>query len=147
VRFAVLAQAAGDDAIEHLCERFALPRAVRDIALLVAREAKNLVAVLVEVRSPAAALALVETLDRCDAFRRKDRFLLIVGAVALTIDDDEQREKFVSRTAAVIVATHSVDAAAIARSANGDVHLIPQQLRASRGAAISQMWKNASSSS
>jgi tRNA nucleotidyltransferase (CCA-adding enzyme) len=143
VRFAILVQAAGGGAIERLCERFAVPRAVRDIALLVAREAKNLSTVLDEVRSQAADIALVETLDRCDAFRRKDRFLLIVSAVALTIDDDVERKKFASRMAAVIAATHSVDAAAIARSANGDVQLIPQQLRASRGAAISQIWKNA----
>jgi tRNA nucleotidyltransferase (CCA-adding enzyme) len=147
VRFAVLTQMAGGGAIERLCERFAVPRAVRDVALLVAREARGLLAVLDEGRSPAADFALVETLDKCDAFRRKDRFLSIENAVALTIDDEEQRQKYVSRMAAVIAATHSVDAAAIARSANGDVHLIPQRLRTSRAAAISQIWKNASSSS
>ena len=141
VRFAVLAQAIGSDAtatgsVASLCERLGVPRAVRDVAVLVAREGSRLRELTVVGSSSHAPEALVDLLTRCDAWRRPERFADVVDAIAATIDERHRGLAFHHVVDRVVAAADAVDAAAIARAANGDGPSIMSRLRDARTASI-----------
>jgi tRNA nucleotidyltransferase (CCA-adding enzyme) len=142
VRFAVAvgADPAPIAAVEALCERLAVPRAVRDVAVLAARERDPLLTMM-ERASPEDAPRVVEALERCDAFRRRSRFMQIVDAMRLTIPDAHARQRFERRVGNAAEAAAAVDAAAIARAA-ADASRISPNVRAARSAAIAKLWKN-----
>ncbi len=147
VRFAIFlafGDEGGDEvdparAIEALCARLAVPRAARDLALLVARERAGLAA---ESEPPDTA-RVAEAMERGDAFRRRSRFLEAIDAVGWTIDDDAARARFVATLSQALEAAATVDAGAIAREAGNDPRRIAEHLRTARSAAIAASLRKA----
>lgn len=129
VRFAVLLQPVAAS-IDGVCGRFAVPRAARDLAIVVAGESTAL------LDTRASPAGLVATMERADAFRRRARFRQAIEAVGWTIDDGPARMRFVDRAGRALDAAASVDAGAIARGAGFDPGLIAGRLRTARTAAV-----------
>jgi len=76
VRWAVLSAECDESICRTLCARMKVPVEARDIALLTCREHRHIYGVL--THSPEAIVSLLE---RCDAFRRAERFAEILRAV------------------------------------------------------------------
>ncbi len=72
IRFAVLLQDVppGEAAAAAMCARLKVPKAVRDLALMAAREQR-----LIASAAALDAANIVSLLERCDAFRKPARFL------------------------------------------------------------------------
>lgn len=138
VRFALLASPLSAEATEAVCGRLAVPRAVRDVALLAVREHDGL---LEAGSTPDASrpAELVSILERGDAFRRRPRFLEAIDAIGWTLGEPTARERFVRSIVAAIDAAAAVDAGAIARQAAYDPAAIATRLRAARRAAIAAL--------
>ncbi|MEO8938055.1 MAG: multifunctional CCA tRNA nucleotidyl transferase/2'3'-cyclic phosphodiesterase/2'nucleotidase/phosphatase [Burkholderiaceae bacterium] len=134
IRFAVLVEAIGGDAIPTLCGRLAVPRAARDLALLVAKEGPTLRAAVGP--TPPAIDVLVDAMERADAFRRPDRFRQAIAALGWTIDDDDVRQKLSTRLGEAVDAALAIDAGVIARDAGYDPALIVGRLRHARVLAV-----------
>ena len=134
VRFAVLTAPVAADWIDALCTRLSVPRAVRDVATLVAGEREALIAAA--NRSVEADARCIDVMARCDAFRRPARFEQIVEAVAASSDDDALRARLVDRYDRAAAAVRGVDAGAIARAAGPSAAAIVEHLRAARLAAL-----------
>jgi tRNA nucleotidyltransferase (CCA-adding enzyme) len=136
VRFAVLLQCMDERGIDALCTRFAVPKAVREVALLAARERETLLMVL-EPRASAAALqAIAAAIERSDAFRRGARFMLVIEAIAWTLGEEKQRTRLTARFERALAATSQIDAGRIARDANRMPGVIAERVRAARNQAI-----------
>ena len=144
VRFAVLLLGIGDGlhrdaargAIDALSARLAVPRAARDLARVVAGEAAELIASADAPTSAATAAALVEAMERGDAFRRSERFGQAVEAIAWTVPESPRRRAFVDRMRRCRDATAAIDAGAIARASGRDPRRIADGLRAAREEAV-----------
>jgi tRNA nucleotidyltransferase (CCA-adding enzyme) len=123
-RFAVLAAA---------CRS---PQAVTDLLgkLRAPQDAAQLARLLVELREPlrgaASADAIVDVLERGDAFRRPERFELLLQAF------EACGEPAADRFRAALTAASAVDAGAVAVSHRGDPAAIPRAIRAARVAAV-----------
>jgi tRNA nucleotidyltransferase (CCA-adding enzyme) len=135
VRFAVTLHAVeGDDpvrSIEAWCERFAVPRAARDLALLVKRYGTALGRALAD----GASDALVDILERTDAFRRRGRFSEMIAALSALLPKDRDRSIFLDALRIVLGAVDGVDIGAIARD-EPSPSTIPLRIRAARDVAI-----------
>ena len=123
-RFAVLANACPS------------PRAAADFLgkLRAQQEAAQLARLLVELREPlsiaTSSAAIVEVLERGDAFRRPDRFELLLQAYEVC------RQASAKRFRVAVKAAAGVDAGAIAALHRGDVAEIPGAVRQARVVAI-----------
>jgi len=107
VRFATMMQPIDSDAISALCARLAVPRAARDLALVVAKEGPTLLAATAATMPPADVL--VEAMERADAFRRPDRFRQAIAAVGWTIEDLAARNRLSTAIDQALGATLSID--------------------------------------
>ncbi len=124
VRFAVLASAART------------PRAVADLLgkLRVQQDAAQLARLLVELREQLAnaktSTAIVDVLERADAFRRPERFELLLQAYETASEDSAERFRRALRAAA------EVDAGALASLHRNDPGEIPRAVRQARVVAV-----------
>jgi tRNA nucleotidyltransferase (CCA-adding enzyme) len=124
VRFAVLASAART------------PRAVADLLgkLRVQQDAAQLARLLVELREQLAnaktSTAIVDVLERADAFRRPERFELLLQAYETASEDSAERFRRALRAAA------EVDAGALASLHRNDPSEIPRAVRQARVVAV-----------
>jgi tRNA nucleotidyltransferase (CCA-adding enzyme) len=124
VRFAVLASAART------------PRAVADLLgkLRVQQDAAQLARLLVELREQLAnaktSTAIVDVLERADAFRRPERFELLLQAYETANEDSAERFRRALRAAA------EVDAGALASLHKNDPGEIPRAVRQARVVAV-----------
>jgi tRNA nucleotidyltransferase (CCA-adding enzyme) len=124
VRFAVLASAART------------PRAVADLLgkLRVQQDAAQLARLLVELREQLASAktstAIVDVLERADAFRRPERFELLLQAYETASEDSAERFRRALRAAA------EVDAGALASLHRNDPSEIPRAVRQARVVAV-----------
>jgi tRNA nucleotidyltransferase (CCA-adding enzyme) len=124
VRFAVLATAART------------PRAVADLLgkLRVQQDAAQLARLLVELREPLASAktstAIVDVLERADAFRRPERFELLLQAHETASEESADRFRRALRAAA------EVDAGALASLHRNDPSEIPRAVRQARVVAV-----------
>lgn len=146
VRFAVLVARVAEPsdavaAIRGLCARIAVPGAVRDLALVVARERDRLIEA---ARSDDPAVALVAAMERSDGFRRFARFGQAVDASGFTIDDGTARARVVETARRVADAARTVDIGAIARTVGFDPASIAERGRAARIAAARERLGGAS---
>jgi len=125
-RFAVLASA---------CRT---PRNVADLVgkLRAPQDAAQLARLLVELREdlarPASSAAMVETLERADAFRRPERFEALLAAFECVADTGAARYRTAQRAAA------EVDAGALASLHRNDPEEIPRAVRQARVVAVSR---------
>ena len=121
--------------LEGLCRRLRVPNECRDLAVMVAREHGN-----IHRSSEFGAEALLRLFDRCDAFRRPQRFF-----EALTACEADARGRLgfeekpylpAPRLMAALNSARAVDAGAIARSLTGDSKEIANAVRTARVAAL-----------
>jgi tRNA nucleotidyltransferase (CCA-adding enzyme) len=123
-RFAVLANACRST------------RAVADLLgkLRVQQEAAQLARLLVELREPfataTASAAIVDVLERADAFRRPERFELLLQAF------EACRELTANRFRVALRAAAAVDAGALATLHRNDPAEIPRAVRQARIVAV-----------
>ena len=124
--------------VQQVCERLKVPNECREVAVAVAREHGN-----VHRSASLDAAALVRLLDRCDAWRRPERFadMLLAcecdarGRLGREEEPYPQRPRLLSAlTAARGVDTAAVAEAAIARGRSGPA--IADAIRAARVRAI-----------
>lgn len=124
-RFAVLASA---------CRT---PRAVADLLgkLRTPQESAQLARLLVELREPmtraASSAEIVDTLERADAFRRPERFELLLQAVEAAYEVSADRFRQALRAAS------QIDAGALASLHRNDPAEIPRAVRQARVVAVS----------
>jgi tRNA nucleotidyltransferase (CCA-adding enzyme) len=122
VRFALLCWPLEEAAIEALCERLKVPNEERELALTACRCKP-----LLGAKTPEQ---LLELFKRGDAFRRRERFGLLLQAAKLA-----QPELELQRVEKALQAAAAVDAGAIARAAPTD---IPARLDEARRQAIAK---------
>jgi len=163
VRFAVLmldlgrgALAPSDGARDHadaargvaladgICHRLKIPNDCRDLALMSARE-QDTVTHALELRAD----TMVRLLERCDAFRKPQRFIDMLHAVecgqraSTGTEDQSFHEK--ARLEAALHAARGVDAGAIAASARerypDQPAQIPVAIHAARIAAVATCFR------
>jgi tRNA nucleotidyltransferase (CCA-adding enzyme) len=112
------------------------PQAVTDLLgkLRAPQDAAQLARLLVELRDPlqdaTSPDAIVDVLERADAFRRPERFELLLQAF------EACRERTADRFRAALRAAAAIDAGALAASHAGDPAAIPRAIRQARVAAV-----------
>lgn len=122
---------------DGICHRLKIPNDCRDLALMAAREQGN-VAHALDMR----ANTIVKLLERCDAFRKPQRFIdmLQVMDCAQRASDDKQDFPQKTRLEASLHAARGVDAGAIAASIRerhpDQPAQIPLAIHAARIAAV-----------
>ena len=138
VRFACLTHALSHELGKGLCQRLRVPTDCREIADVVGREHGN-----IQHSAEFNATALVRLLERCDAFRKPQRFADILlacecdarGRLGLYEQPYPQRQRLLAVLAAAqSVATHEVAAAAEAQGESGAQ--IGERVHAARVAAV-----------
>jgi tRNA nucleotidyltransferase (CCA-adding enzyme) len=124
------------DLLGPLCERLRVPAECRDLALLVARFHGDIYKID-ELRPK----TIVSILERCDVFRRPERFGELLGACEA---DHRGRLGFEAHTFSpnqswrnAIHAARAVDAGTIARATTGPAQ-IPARIHEARVAAVAQ---------
>ncbi|MEZ7847985.1 MAG: multifunctional CCA addition/repair protein [Polaromonas sp.] len=138
VRFACLARDLNPNLTKGLCQRLRVPTDCREITDVLAREHSHL-----HRSAEFEAAALVRLLERCDAFRKPQRFADILlaceydarGRLGLSEPPYPQRQRLLAAlTAAQSVPTHAVAAAAEAQGESGAQ--IGERVHAARVAAV-----------
>ena len=124
--------------LEKLCQRLKVPNDVRDLGLLTAREHGH-----VHQSQDFSASAIVRLLERCDAWRKPERFVDMLTACEC---DARGRKGFEhceypqrARLLSAFHATQGIDAGAIAQACDGQVQLIRDRLHAARVSAVSSV--------
>jgi len=132
-------EARGVPLVEAVCKRLRAPNALRNIAVMAAREHGNIRRSR-ELRAKTAVMLL----ERCDAFRRPDRFKYVVDATECDLRgrkseiDNHENIDFPQREywQLVLDAARSVDAGAIVQSMGGASDEIPRMLHSARVNAV-----------
>lgn len=121
--------------VDAVCARLKIPNDCRGLALMTAREHGNVIRAL-ELR----ANTIVALLERCDAFRRPQRFVDMLRAVEC---DHRGRAGFADAAfpqaaclEAALKAAQSIDAGEIAKRHADRPQRIPDAIRAARVAAV-----------
>jgi tRNA nucleotidyltransferase (CCA-adding enzyme) len=124
--------------VEQVCKRLKIPNECRDLAVMTAREHGNIGRAL-ELR----ANTTVTLFERCDAFRKPQRFLDMLRASEC---DHRGRAGFSDRPfpqaphlQAALVAAQSVNAGEIAKSFAAQPKQIPHAIHAARVAAVNKL--------
>jgi tRNA nucleotidyltransferase (CCA-adding enzyme) len=103
---------AAPDALQLLCERWRIPADCREVAELVGRECKALRLVAVT-----GADQRVQLLDRCDAWRRPERFELLLQACECIARADRWQATSFARWRQARARASAVDSSAVAARA------------------------------
>ncbi len=121
--------------VEQVCQRLKIPNDCRDLAVMTAREHGN-VARALELR----ANTVVKLFERCDGFRKPQRFADMLDAAQC---DSRGRTGFEERPflqaaylQALLSAARQVDAGAVARQWPGQPQKIAEAVHAARIAAV-----------
>jgi tRNA nucleotidyltransferase (CCA-adding enzyme) len=130
IRLAVLFAGVDETVAASACERLRAPQVCRDLALLVAR-----LALQVAAAHTLDAEGLLAFLVACDAFRRPERFAMLLDAVDCIAVADGRRDFSVAarRATRAFKAASGVDAGAVARAHPDDV---ARAVRRARLAAV-----------
>jgi tRNA nucleotidyltransferase (CCA-adding enzyme) len=128
-RCAVLLCGLGADGqrISALCQRLRVPADCRDLAVMTAREQG-----VVRQAAELDAEAIVTLFERCDAFRKPDRFTQMLPAAECNALAETQAPRLLR----ALEAARAVNAGAIATQCAGDRARIPQAVHAARIAAV-----------
>ncbi len=124
--------------VEQVCKRLKIPNECRDLAVMAAREHGNVGRAL-EMRSN----TIVSLLERCDAFRKPQRFIDMLDAAEC---DFHGRAGFADRPfpqhvhlQSALAAARSVNAGEIAARHAAQPQNIPQAVHAARVQAVSRV--------
>lgn len=114
VRFACLGAAASAASLQTLCQSLRVPAECRELAELVQREREAFAAL-----KPDDAIGLLALLERCDAFRRPARLVLMRQAADLLCEESVSPARSMDRNGLqrALNATQAVDTAALAKEA------------------------------
>ncbi len=130
VRFAALTLGLGEGvAIAALCQRLKVPNDCRELAVMTAREHGHVAGA--PSLSPEAVVALLE---RCDAFRKPERFEHMLEAMACAALGAPFAQA--ERLLAALAAARAVNAGEVARSCAAQPARIPAAVHAARVAAV-----------
>lgn len=135
LRFAVLVRGIGGEgeartrAIDALSQRLRVPTDCRDLAVMTAREQDA-----VARGSDLPPEAVVSLFERCDGFRKPERFAQMLLADACAIDG--QGEARSARLLRALDAARAVDAGRIAAGCGDDKRRIPIAVHAARVTAV-----------
>ncbi|MBB5370338.1 tRNA nucleotidyltransferase (CCA-adding enzyme) [Janthinobacterium sp. K2Li3] len=127
VRFAVLMREVDTSLIDQISLRLRVPNECRELAVMVAREAD---AVGMALNLPAEKL--VSLFERCDGFRKPQRFSQMLQSLQCGAGDDFPQATFLQ---AGLDAARAVDAGALAQGC-ADPKSIPAVIHAARVAAV-----------
>jgi tRNA nucleotidyltransferase (CCA-adding enzyme) len=130
--------------VEAICRRLRIPNMFRDIAVMTTREHGN-----IRRSSELQARTLVILLERCDAFRRPERFQNVIDATECDLRGRKSKtvswEKFDFPQREfwhiVLDAANKVDAAAIAQAMRDVPDKIPRLLHMARVSAVESALK------
>jgi tRNA nucleotidyltransferase (CCA-adding enzyme) len=129
-------EAQGVQLVEQVCKRLRVPNDCRDLGVLAAREHGNVHRAL-ELR----ANTIVKLLERCDAFRKPERFLdlLIVSGCDSRGRSGFEQAAFpqAERLRAALAAAQAVNAGAIAQANKNRPQDIANAIHTARVAAVS----------
>ena len=136
------------DLLKELCNRLRVPNECRELADVVAREHSN-----IHRSTDSGAAALVRLLERCDAFRKPQRFEQVMlacesdarGRLGLEEQPYPQR----GRLLRALAAARAVDTAAIAAQARDqglEGEQIGQRIQQARGQAVAAALQTSSAS-
>ena len=125
-----------DEAVLEISARLRAPTECRDLAALLARESRsdltkgagNLLTALIDL-TPAALLQLLE---RCDAWRRPERVAGLIAAAAALNDVDPTTNEGAARLRRALTITGSIDQGAIARRHPGQPEAIREAIQQER---------------
>jgi len=131
----------GVDLVQQVCKRLRVPTDCRDLAVMMAREHGN-----VELALDMRALAIVELLERCDGFRKPERFSQLLLASECNLrgregggisfrDKPFPQKDYLERA---LSAARGVNAGEIAAGCAGNPQQIPQLVRAARVNAVQE---------
>ena len=128
-------EALGVPLVEEICKRLRVPNACRDLAILVAREHGNIMRGV-----DLGCSAMVKLLERCDAFRRPERFQELLLAVECDFQgrgtsEQPYKDKPFPQMAhwkKALEAASNVDTAAIARQQAATPLRIPNTIHTAR---------------
>ena len=128
----------GEALVRQVCERLKVPNACRDLATMTAREHSN-VGRAMEMR----AGTIVTMFERCDAFRKPERFRAMLEASEC---DHAGRAGFeavafpqAARLATLLECALVVDAGAVAKACAGRPERIREAIHAARSDALSDV--------
>lgn len=128
VRAAIAFSAAGPEATQRVADRLRLPRAIREVAYLAAREGAALTRA-----EHADAEQLLELVKTADALRRPDRLhAALTAACRVRACDPEPPRQYLDGALAALA---GIDLASVARAA-GDPSEVPRAVEAARLAAV-----------
>ncbi len=141
IRFAVLLQDVppGEAAAAAICARLKVPKEVRDLALMAAREQR-----LIAGAAAMDAAAIVSLLERCDAFRKPARFLDCLTVVQCKYGElGDAGKTHAPLLATALSAAQAVPAGQLAAAVSAQYSdqlstRIPQAIQAARIAAVAQ---------
>ena len=123
--------------VEQVCQRLKIPNECRDLARMTAREHGNVGRAL-ELRAD----TIVKLFERCDAFRKPQRFIEMLQASEC---DHRGRAGFADRPfpqapylRGALAAAQSVNAGEVAKHCSDKPHHIPQAIHAARVASVTE---------
>ncbi|HEV2609794.1 MAG TPA: multifunctional CCA addition/repair protein [Noviherbaspirillum sp.] len=123
--------------VEQVCQRLKIPNDCRDLARMTAREHGNVGRAL-ELRAD----TIVKLFERCDAFRKPQRFIEMLQASEC---DHRGRAGFMDRPfpqapylRGALAAAQAVNAGEVAKHCSDKPHSIPQAIHAARVASVSE---------
>lgn len=124
--------------VEQVCKRLKIPNECRDLAMMMAREHRNACRALVLGPND-----IVLLLERCDAFRKPQRFIDMLLASECAhrgrVGFDDSPFSHASYLQAALEAAQSVNAGEVARSHAEHPQRIPEAIHATRVAAVSKI--------
>ena len=136
VRFAVLMLGLGTDPkpVQDVCKRLKVPNECRDLALMTARET-GLAAQRSVALDPEAIVSLFE---RCDAFRKPERFGQMLLAVASAPRVPNLLQQAAPQLTKALAAARAVNAGEIAQRYVESKDRIPEAVHAGRVSAVEE---------
>ena len=132
--------------VHAICQRLRVPNKYRDIAVMTTREHGN-----IRRSAELRAKTLVLLLERCDAFRKPERFMRMIDATECDLRGRKsgavswEDSPFPQRAywQAVLDAVKKVDAGSIAQSMSEEPDQIPRFIRMARVAAVEEAIQTA----
>ena len=121
-RFAIVTRDLATDALEGICARLKIPGDCRDLAVMAAREQEKFVHAL-----NLTSEELVRLLERCDAFRKPQRFAEMLQVLGCDVESDSA-----PRLQVALVAAQSVNAGQVAQAHAGAPQGIAQAVHDAR---------------
>jgi tRNA nucleotidyltransferase (CCA-adding enzyme) len=132
-RFAIVMRDLATDKVDAICARLKIPGDCRDLAVMAAREQDKFIHA-----ADMTPEELVCLLERCDVFRKPQRFVEMLQAVSCDCEADTALTSNVERLKAAMAAALSVNAGQVAQAHAGAPQGIAQAVHAARVDAVAR---------